>query len=725
MINGKPHIHLICNAHLDPVWQWRWMEGCGEAIATFRNAVEILNEHSDFIFNHNEAILYEWVRKYDPGLFRQIQKLVSNGRWFIAGGWYLQPDVNLPPTENIVRHILEGKKFFREHFGVEPKVAYNFDSFGHSSGLPRLLRDHGYEFYVHMRPDKEVLDLPASIYIWEGSDGTRIPAHRIDVGLYLTERSNIRQHISEGIDLSLKLNRDVAVFWGLGNHGGGATREDLAIIEEMMREEKEVGIIHSTTDRFYESIGSVIAEAPVYKGEVQRIFTGTYTSMARLKRKAVQASSAVIQMEKFESHNPGGEDEKSIALRTEKADQIWKDILFNDFHDILTGSCTRIAEEDAMELYGRAMENIREVNMDLVSRINLKSEILKAHIPVTIFNSTDGLSRFPVELECMADYRPFRDEEKVLVLSNRKGEVISSQEEQPDALLPIHRWRRKVVFMADKLNKGVNHFGLNPVPANGGGASPVLPLVDDFGIKFRVVKDSADSWGTNTWKWDESVGEFMEVAGSKRIIAQGDIRTIQESELILDRSNIILRQISYAGWPITEYRIRINWHGEHKRLKLVIPIDMELDNCLCEIPGGKINRRADGQEHCHGTWMHLSREEAGAGGPISTINLKSGGINIVHNGLHGYDFVPGELRLSVLRSAAYCHWHEYQLPDPIKSVGSAISGAFPEHMDQGVHDIRLAIWRSGSESPAPESISDWLNAPPLVYPHLPVGTNKA
>ncbi len=721
MTETKPRIHLICNAHLDPVWQWRWMEGCGEAIATFRNAVEIINEHPDFIFNHNEAVLYEWVMKYDPPLFRQIQQLVSKGRWFIAGGWYLQPDVNLPPTENIVRHILEGKKFFREQFGVEPKVAYNFDSFGHSSGLPRLLRDHGYEFYVHMRPDKEVLDLPASIYIWEGSDGTRIPAHRIEVGFYHTERNNIKQHIQKGVEIARNQNRDTAVFWGLGNHGGGATREDLAIIEEMIREERDVDIFHSTTDHFFESISPVIADAPVYKGEVQRIFTGTYTSMARLKRKAVQASSAVVQMEELERHHPGGEDEESAGLRSKKVDQIWKDILFNDFHDILTGSCTRIAEEDAMELYGRAMENIREINMDILSRINRSSKKLRAHIPVSLYNSLEGLSKFPVEFECMADHRPFWDEEKVLVLSDRKGKIIPSQEEQPDALLPFHRWRRKVVFMADKLNKGVHHYGLNPESVEDLDKSAMLYLTGDFGVKFRVVKDTADSWGTDTWKWNESVGEFMELADSKRVIAQGNIRTIQESELILHGSSIILRQISYAGWPVTEYRILVNWHGEHQRLKLVIPVDTGLDSCLCEIPGGTISRKADGQEHCHGTWMHLSKEEAGTGSSLSTINRKPGGINIAHNGLHGYDFVSGELRLSVLRSAAYCHWHEYKLPNHSESSGGHLSGPSPEYMDQGLHDIRLAIWRSGPESPAPESISSWLNAPPLVYPHLPVG----
>jgi len=573
-----------------------------------------------------------------------------------------------------------------------------------------LLKDYGYEFYIHQRPEKEVLILPDNLYNWQGSDGTIIPAYRIEIGLYHTERTNIQQRISEGVELALIKDRDVAVFWGLGNHGGGATREDLGKIDECISEESRVDIEHSTTDRFFESLKTHIPSAPVYDGELQRVFAGTYTSMARLKRKAIQASAAAEQMGNLVKYGEERSREQSFKDHlSEKISLIWKDILFNDFHDILTGTCTRIAEEDAMDLFGRAMENVREVNLDMITRINRSAKSYKAHIPLSLFCSDLALSKFPVEFECMSDHRPFWDEERDLVLTDENGKEVACQEEPPDALLPFHRWRRKVVFMADKLREGVNYFGLNPVPARDPGNTIMMPFTGDYRIKFRIVEDKADSWGTDTWKWDEAIGEFNEVADSKRHISHGEIRTIQESELVGGRNNIILQQISYVGWPITEYRIRLNWNEEYKRLKLIIPLDPGINTCKCEIPGGVIIRKPDGQEHCHGTWMQL------------TENQEAGGINIAHNGLHGYDFVQGELRLSVLRSAAYCHWHEYPLHES-DSEGNIIKvGPSPMYMDQGIHDIRLAIWRIGKESPAPEAISAWLNAPPLVYPHLPVG----
>jgi len=109
-----PRLHLICNAHLDPVWQWRWEEGAAEAVATFRTAAALLGEHRAFIFNHNEAVLYRWVERLDPPLFRRIQDLAREGRWVISGGWYLQPDVNLPGLESLIMQIAVGRRYFWE-----------------------------------------------------------------------------------------------------------------------------------------------------------------------------------------------------------------------------------------------------------------------------------------------------------------------------------------------------------------------------------------------------------------------------------------------------------------------------------------------------------------------------------------------------------------------------------------------------------------------------------
>ena len=112
----KKTLYLICNAHLDPVWLWNMEEGISAALSTFHTAADFCENYDGFVFNHNEALLYQWIEEYDLPLFERIQKLVKAGKWHIMGGWYLQPDCNMPSGESFVRQIRSGQEYFREKF---------------------------------------------------------------------------------------------------------------------------------------------------------------------------------------------------------------------------------------------------------------------------------------------------------------------------------------------------------------------------------------------------------------------------------------------------------------------------------------------------------------------------------------------------------------------------------------------------------------------------------
>ena len=150
--DDRPIVHLVCQAHIDPVWMWTWQEGAREAISTFHTAADMLDEFPEFVFNHNESVLYEFIEDNDSELFERIRKLVKQERWHVAGGWYLQPDLNMSAGETIVQLIQEGRRYFDSRFGVKPTVAYNFDTFGHPASLPQILAQAGYGLYLHCRP---------------------------------------------------------------------------------------------------------------------------------------------------------------------------------------------------------------------------------------------------------------------------------------------------------------------------------------------------------------------------------------------------------------------------------------------------------------------------------------------------------------------------------------------------------------------------------------------
>ena len=716
-----PTIHLICNAHLDPVWQWQWEEGCAEALSTFYTAAELLQEHPTLIFNHNEAVLYRWVKEYAPDLFRQIQKWVAAGRWAISGGWYLQPDVNLPGTESLIRHMAIGRSFFREHFAVEPRVAYNFDSFGHSAGLPQLLRQAGFEMYIHMRPQAPELDLPSDLYRWRGLDGTEILALRIVVGLYHTERHNIEERLQQGVALALKLNRDVPVFWGIGDHGGGPTREDLSRIDDFIAREKRVAMVHSTPDLLYEALRAAGPSAPLVTGDLQRVFTGCYTSLARVKRQAVKSLGLLRQTEALRAASRW---QLQQAYPAAQLDQAWRDHLFNDFHDILPGTCIEPAEQDALGLYEGVAESCRRLAFGAAAAFNA-GQPMPAYIPVTVLNSNAAVRRVPVEVECMLDLRPKWSGLWHLKLVDPKGRELPCQEEQPESLLPFNGWRRKVAFVADLPALGAAHYELKIQegeakpsicpPALRHRLDPAVGLVTSLKaedereclagplLKPLVVDDPGDSWGTNQWAYRDIIGEFAFLPESLIQLAAGPIRTVTETVHTFDHNRIVLHTIAYSDMRLLEFRLRIHWFEERCRLKLSIPTVFKSGSVLCEVPGGAWSRPADGQEHVHGRWLML---EGLAGGRPSAVA-------VIHDGLHGFDVKDGEIRLSVLRSAAHCHEQGFKL-------GTKPSRKF---MDQGVHDVRLLVIAEdpGVVRPQLAGLADWISAPPRVFAHLPIG----
>jgi len=722
---ARLRVHLICNAHLDPVWQWRWEEGAAEAIATFRNAATLLREHKEFIFNHNEAVLYRWVEKYDPALFREIQTLVRKGRWSIAGGWYLQPDLNMPGLESLIRQVAEGRRFFWEKFRAKPQVAYNFDSFGHSGGLPQILKLTGYRMYIHMRPQKEGLILPADLYRWRGVDGTKILTLRIETGLYHSERDNIEEKISAGIELALRLRRDVPVFWGLGNHGGGATREALAAIDARIAREKRVEIIHSTPDRLYEALKAVGRKAPVVEGDLQRVFTGCYTSLSRVKRKAEESLAALLQAETLCAASwwlTGDE------FPEEELSEAWRDHLLNDFHDILTGSCSQPAEKDALDLYGKVLETTRRLRLGAASALNRSLPARgSVPLPVSILNSNPALTEVPVEVECMADYRPFWEGEWHLRVFGIDGAEVLSQEEQPESLLPFN-WRKKVCFMADLPGVGAVHYEVKAFPGkrrvrvarpenpelkyridrNRGLITSLCirnktPLLNGPLLEPLVVKDESDSWGTDCWEYRKVAGRFRFEPGSLKVIEKGPVRTITESVLTYKKSRIVLHMLGYPSWPVLEFRVRVHWNEERAMLKLAVPTVFCCGRLFCEVPGGAIYRPADGQEHVFGRWVLIKEEKDGGGTALAVIG----------SGQHGLDFKDGELRISALRSAAYCHERGFKLAEsPARKF-----------MDQGVHKMRFLVTAGEAEKVrrSVASLADWLSGPPFALAHLPFG----
>ncbi|MGB7294494.1 MAG: glycoside hydrolase family 38 C-terminal domain-containing protein [Candidatus Aminicenantales bacterium] len=232
------------------------------------------------------------------------------------------------------------------------------------------------------------------------------------------------------------------------------------------------------------------------------------------------------------------------------------------------------------------------------------------------------------------------------------------------------------------------------------GAAPLLsgPLFAPL-----VIKDEGDSWGTGCRSYRDVTDRFRSQPGSLKVVESGPARTITESVMDYKGSRIVLQTIGYRDWPVIEFRMRIDWREERKMLKLAVPTVFRGGTLICEIPGGASRRPGDGEEHVFGRWALVEGETGRRRTSLAVIGC----------GPHGLDFKDGELRISVLRSAAYCHERGLKL---------AASPA-PKFMDQGIHKLRFLVTAgdAGEVRRSVTALADWLSAPPYALAHLPLG----
>ena len=672
-------VHLVCNAHIDPVWLWEWEEGAATAISTFRVAADLCEQFDDFVFNHNEAILYQWVEEYEPVLFRRIQDLVARGRWHIMGGWYLQPDCNLPSGESFVRQILLGRGYFQEKFNARPSSAINFDPFGHSRGLVQIMAKTGYDSYVFCRPhDYQRI---SSNFIWKGFDGSEIIGLKSYTG-YNSPLGKAEEKI-RGMMEDHPDDDPLMILWGVGDHGGGPSRIDLQEISRLIESTKDAHIIHSTPEQYFAEIKNVRDDLPVHADDINPVFPGCYTSQIRIKQKHRELENELFATEKMAASAwvHGLMEYPSPAL-----DEAMETLAACEFHDILPGSSIQPVEEASLRLM--------DYGLEILSRIKTKAFYAFAEgeqmasegeIPILVFNPHP----FPVEdvLECELNLHDFNwngtfGDIHVFL----EGKEIPAQVEHEKSNLYVD-WRKRVVFRATLEPYQMNRFDCRvefipskPLPRmketkdhyqfetdelkviiNKG-----TGLIDQFRADgadmlgqdaFRplVISHNPDPWGMRYTEFRDLAGAFSLLAPEKsaaisgiragrmapvRVIEDGDVRTVVEATFGYNDSYLVQRYYLPKKGSWMDVETRVFWNEKDKMLKLSLPLNKESQKLLGQVAYGVQALPMDGTESMAQKWVTVVSDDQQA-------------LHVLNNGTYACDLKDNELRLSLLRSPAY------------------------------------------------------------------------
>lgn len=690
-------VHLVFNAHLDPIWLWPWSAGVDEALATCRSACDRLDAHSDLVFTQGEAWVYEQIENIDPPLFQRIERHVADGRWDVVGGWYVQPDCNLP-SGFALRHQIElGRRYFTERFGFFPTIGYNIDTFGHAAIIPTLLHEAGQDAYVMMRPQEHEMRLPARLFRWREREASP------DIVTFRIARA---YGFGAGADLNLdhvrgsltELPSDIEhtmCFVGICDHGGGPTEQSIAWCREHAAAIDGAQLIFSSPSRFFAAIAPQRESLPLVTGELQHHAVGCYSVDRAVKTNVRRAEHRLAQAEIALDQDPRPGPDAATDL-----DRAWRAVCFHHFHDTLGGTCIPSAHAAVLDELGMAA-----AIADQITHLSLRRQLAArpdaACQRLVLYNPSDSRFAGYTEFEPWTESRPWCADWRLL---DESGTSLPFQTLESEALVGSSG-TLPGIGVCGHVNRLLVYLELEPAacrtlriqteagpaPAtvdaemqatatglHGGAAGPVLQLQGHDGGRIvfphgpqldppqlELITDRTDTWShdidryprdpVETAVWDAVVpldsGPLM--AALARTGRIGGSRLRQEWRL-------------YAGAPFLELRLDVHWAEEHKILKLSLTLPESGSPSRRDgIPGGSLERRNDGRERPVRDWTLLSLADGRQ-------------MAVVAPAVYALDADTRRLRLTLLRSPLMA-WH---VPHAEHAVRGTVA-------DQGAHAFLL------------------------------------
>src|SRR6266511_1220372 len=725
-----PLLHMIGNAHIDPVWLWQWPEGYQEVRATFRSAIELMEEYPELHFTCDSVAHYAWVEESDPELFEAIRERVAEGRWEVVGGWWVEPDCNLPSGESFARQALYAQRWLAERFGRIATVGCNVDPFGHNAMLPQLLRKAGMDSYLFMRPGPHELPLPAPSFWWQSPDGSRVLAYRIPHH-YASSGLTLDGHVAATVAQRPPGWRELACFYGVGNHGGGPTRANLDSIRRLGAAGEPTRLVCGTARRFLDRLLASGDDLPVVAGELQHHAVGCYAAHSGIKRWNRRAERLLLAAERWAAVARLAAE---VPYPREELGRAWRQVLFNQFHDVLAGTAIEPAYEDARDQLGEASSiagRVANRAMQALSRrIGIDPE--PGMSPLVVFNPHPWPVRADVELEVGAFEAGALGE--AARLADEAGRPVPVQRTRSLATVP--GWRRRVVFPAELPPLGYRTYRLYPDAAaprgaaggdgqHGDGDGAVLDsgrlravvdrrtgwlssLVDKVtGADLAagaaqaaephavVLTDRTDTWSHGALAYGELAGAFG--CESVRLLEHGPVRSVVRVTSRYGVSTLIEDLVLGRDGGALEVRVTLDWHERLAVLKLRVPTALAEVTATYEIPYGYQERPAGGGEEPAQAWVDAS-------GVLP--DGRRAGLALLNDGKHAFDVQAGRIGMTAARSPVYA-WHEPRELDPDDEYS---------YLDQGMQRFVYRLlphagdWRAAG---VPRAAAE-LNQPPLA-----------
>jgi alpha-mannosidase len=681
-------------------WLWPWTETVEVVRDTFTTALQLMREYPGFTYAQSSVQDYDWLREKYPAEFREIQQRVKEGRWELVGGMWVEPDLNMPDGEGLVRQLLVGTRFFKKYFDKETTIGWNPDSFGYSWQLPQIYKRSGFDTFVTQKMSwNETTTFPHKLFWWESPDGSRVLTY-------------FPHGYSGGVN-PVSLSQDIADYsaqtkfpeimhlYGVGDHGGGPTRQ---MLDEAVKMESPSATypktVFSTARQFFDDVESSIQKGdlkpPVWSDELYlQYHRGCYTTQSETKRLIRYNEELLQNAEKF----------ASLAYVSAKRpydngafEDIWKRVLFDHFHDIMPGSGIGINYADAERNLTDASLRSQKILDGALDDLNSGIDTSGVGIAVVVYNSLSWDRTAPVTVEVHApaagQHLEVRDSagqplasqivseapytlqamaKRVPALGYEVLHVVSVPGARtPASALKVNGTEIENEFLRLKIDPKTGCVTSLVNKADGkeavapGGCGNLLQA-------FKDVPRTQDAWEI---RFDQDEWDLKQPKEVK-VVENGLERVVVRINHVFQSSTIQQDLIVYAGVPRVDVNTRVNWQEQHILLKAAFPVNVQATRATFEIPYGTIQRP---------TTRNTPEEKAMFEVPAlrwGDISDATQGFSLLNASKYGYDAVGSTIRLSLLRSP--------QMPAPDNRIA-----------DQGFHEFTYALyahsgdWKAGN-----------------------------
>lgn len=710
-------IEAVGNSHIDMAWLWPWTETVEVVRNTFASALELMREYPEFKFTASTAQAYTWVEEKYPAMFQEIQHRVKEGRWEVIGGMWVEPDLNMPDGESLVRQILYGKRYFQQKFGVNINIGWNPDSFGYNWQLPQIYKRSGIDYFVTQKLlwASEFTKFPYRLFWWQAPDGSRVLTY------FPSDYAN-------QID-PLKMTRDVATYgpmlwnwdggiksapqgglemmylYGVGDHGGGPTRRDLDTAIGWQKDELVYPQIKfSTAAEYFADLQKNKSELkiPTWDGELYfQYHRGVQTTQAEEKKGNRKNEALILEAEKLASIVTMF----GASYPQREFDDSWKKILFNQFHDILPGSGIHINYVDAARKYAET----ERVNRDIIHGAlqDLASRVDSPGAGVLVFNPLSWTRTDEIEVE--VQFPAAVSEIKAIDADGRQlpAETVSTDWQtnrvkmrilaqdvpalgyklirlEPVTKLASNSPRPLLAATSHSLENDFLRLFVDPktgcitslfdkrsstealaLPIQSEGSPAASPDGLPCGNLLQAFVDKPAKW--DAWNIDaDFVKQHWDLmqADEVELREHTPLRAVIRVRHHFQSSSFVQDITMYAGVPRVDVRMEADWHEKHILLKVAFPLSAPSDKATFEIPYGHVQRP---------TTRRTPAEQAQFEVPAlrwADLSDATHGFSLLNDSKYGYDAKDNVLRLSLLRSPTF--------PDP--------------EADQGMHEFTYSLY---------------------------------